>query len=78
LAAGTTLSTGTARTTAAMFALSARAALARTRRAGILKDLLLLGSQDLIQLGLCLLCEFFKLFPLIVGQVQLVDHKGRK
>jgi hypothetical protein len=63
--------------TATLAALSAAAALSRTRWARRFEGLLLLGRQYLIELGLGLFFEFGNLFLLIFREVQLLDRERR-
>lgn len=58
-------------------ALSAGAALTRARGASPLEGFLLLGRQDLIELGLGLFFEFGNLFLLIFREAHLLDRERR-
>jgi hypothetical protein len=52
--------------------------LSRTRRASRLQGLLLLGRQDLIELGLGLFFEFGELFLLIFRELHLLGDETRE
>jgi hypothetical protein len=57
--------------------LAAGSALIGTWWASLFEDFLLLGRQDLVQLGLGLLGEFLDLLALIFCQLHLLGRKGR-
>lgn len=66
-----------ARTALSAGALTAGAALTRTRGASLFEDLHLLGRQDLAEFGLGLFHKFGNLFLLIFCEVQFLDRKTR-
>ena len=66
------------RTTLRTAAMSTPTTLSRTRRASCLQGLLLLGSQNLIELGLGLFFEIGNLFLLIFREFHLLDDETRE